>query len=162
MAHKPGTTLLEKSEVATAGIAAMAETGVNTALKVEVDALVASGSTLGYLEGPGLISGFSEVTFEISVTNQFPLVTLVSMIAPSPDWFVAVENVELFINGTFTDNLTVDAIAYDAGSDNGATYDSADEYTDPAAAISRITAAPLGNGTTVDPPAATFTFVKTD
>jgi hypothetical protein len=162
MAHKPGSHLFEEGNQATPGIEAMAEDGINTALQAEVETLVGTGTALGYLAGPGLVTGFSEVTFEITVTAEFPLVTLVSMIAPSPDWFVAVENIELFKNGVFEDNLTADAIAYDSGTDGGDTYQSADEDTDPAANISRITGEPLGNGTTVDPPVAMFAFVRTD
>lgn len=51
-------------------------------------------------------------------------------------------------------------VTYDAGTDSGSNFTSADDDTDPADNISKITDAPLGNGSTVDPPMAMFTFVK--
>ncbi|MBT8185577.1 MAG: spondin domain-containing protein [Eudoraea sp.] len=162
MVHKQGALFFEEGETASDGMEIMAETGGTTELSTEIDAIVNSGMASVNILGEGLISGFSEATFQITVTNDFPMVTLVSMIAPSPDWFIAVENVSLLENGAFVENLTVDAIAYDSGTDDGATYDSPNADTDPAENISEITNAPLGNGTSVDPPVAMFTFFKVD
>jgi len=162
MVHQQGALFFENGELASSGMEIMAETGGTAELSTEIDAIVNAGMASVNILGEGLISGFSEATFEISVTTDFPLVTLVSMIAPSPDWFVAVENVSLFENGAFVENLTVDAIAYDSGTDDGTTFDSPNADTDPAQDISEITDAPLGNGSTVDPPMAMFTFFKVD
>ncbi|MEX0290724.1 MAG: spondin domain-containing protein [Flavobacteriaceae bacterium] len=162
MVHKQGAVFFEEGELASEGVEIMAETGGTDELSSEIDALVSSDMAAETIVGEGLASGFSEATFQITVTDDFPLVTLVSMIAPSPDWFVAVENVNLLDNGVFVDNLTVDATSYDSGTDSGTTFDSANADTDPAENISEITDAPLGNGTAVDPPMAMFTFVKVD
>ena len=162
MVHKQGALFFEDGELASPGMEIMAETGGTTELSSEIDVLVNSGMASVNILGEGLTSGFSEATFQITVTNDFPLVTIVSMIAPSPDWFIAVENVSLFENGAFVENLTVDASAYDSGTDDGINFDSPNADTDPAENISKITAAPLGNGTTVTPPLAMFTFFKVD
>lgn len=162
MVHKQGAQFFEDGTLASPGMEIMAETGGTAELSAEIDIMVNSGMAAANILGEGLTSGFSEATFQISVTDDFPLVTLVSMIAPSPDWFIAVENVSLLENGSFVDNLTVDAIAYDAGTDDGSTFESPDADTDPAENISEITAAPLGNGSTVNPPLAMFTFFKVD
>ncbi len=162
MVHTSGISLFEEGELASDGIEEMAEEGTNAGLNAEVDALVSAGTALSYIDGPGLTSGFSEVTFEITVTKDFPLVSLVSMFGPSPDWFVAAENVNLYINNAFLDELSINAISYDSGTDSGTDYTSPDEDTSPAEGISLITGAPLGNGTSVDPPAAMISFVKLD
>lgn len=162
MVHKQGALFFEDGELASAGMEIMAETGGTTELGAEIDGVINSGMAAENVLGEGLTSGFSEATFQISVTNEFSLVTLVSMIVPSPDWFIAIENVSLFENGAFVENITVDAVAYDAGTDDGTTFDSPDADTDPAENIAIITDAPLGNGSTVAPPLAMFTFFKVD
>ncbi|HMB64840.1 MAG TPA: spondin domain-containing protein, partial [Eudoraea sp.] len=139
MVHKTGTLFFEEDEIASDGMEIMAETGATAELALEIDALVTAGMASSTVIGEGLTTGFSEATFQITVTNDFPLVTLVSMIAPSPDWFVAIENVSMLDNGAFVDDLTVDAISYDAGTDGGPTFTSADDDSDPADNISKIT-----------------------
>ncbi len=162
MVHKVGSAFFEEGELASAGMEVMAETGATGDLSTEIDALVSSGMASSTIIGEGLTTGFSEATFQITVTDDFPLVSLVSTIAPSPDWFIAIENVEFLENGVFVDDLTVNAVSYDSGTDSGATFDSPSADTDPAENITKITEAPLGNGTTVDPPMAMFTFIKVD
>ena len=160
MVHKSGTTFFEVGEKASEGIENMAETGDNSVLSDEINAIVGAGEALSYVAGGSLPNGTTERVFTIDVTEEFSMVTLVSMIAPSPDWFVAIENVALFESGAFLDNLSVDATSYDSGTDTGTTFVSGNADTDPAEDITPITTAPLGNGTTVDPRMAYFTFVK--
>lgn len=160
MVHKEGTTIFEEGELATSGIEDMAEQGNNGDLQDEIDALINSGLALNRVNGGGLSDGTEMVSVTIDVTEEFSLVTLVSMIAPSPDWFVAAENVELFENGEFLENLTFNGISYDSGTDSGSSFSSGNDDTNPAENIFLITGAPLGNGTTVDPPVAIFTFTK--
>ena len=160
MVHKSGTTFFEVGEKASEGIENMAETGDNSVLSDEINAIVGAGEALSYVAGGSLPNGTTERVFTIDVTEEFSMVTLVSMIAPSPDWFVAIENVALFESGAFLDNLSVDATSYDSGTDTGTTFVSGNADTDPAEDITPITTTPLGNGTTVDPRMAYFTFVK--
>jgi hypothetical protein len=162
MVHQQGAVFFEAGELASDGMESMAETGATSELSAEIDAVVSAGMASETIIGEGLSSGFSEATFQITVTNDFPLVTLVSMIAPSPDWFVAAENITLLQGGVFVEDLTVNAVSYDSGTDSGGTFNAANADTDPAENITEITTAPLGNGTNVDPPMAMFTFVKVD
>jgi hypothetical protein len=82
------------------------------------------------------------------------------MIAPSPDWFVAVSNVALVENGKFIEELTVESEAFDSGTDSGVDFNSDNINTDPAEGISKIKLAPLGNSTQVSPSLAEFSFKK--
>ncbi|MGI9553181.1 MAG: spondin domain-containing protein, partial [Aurantibacter sp.] len=160
MVHKQGAVIFEEGELATSGIEDMAELGNNGDLRDEIDALITSGMALNRIDGGGLGGGTEMTSVTINVTEEFSLVTLVSMIAPSPDWFVSAENVDLFDNGAFVENITVNGLSYDSGTDSGSTFNSTNDDTDPAENIFLITDSPLGNGTTVDPPIAIFTFVK--
>ncbi|MEP5340429.1 MAG: T9SS type A sorting domain-containing protein [Algibacter sp.] len=53
--------------------------------------------------------------------TNFPLVTLASMLGPSPDWFIGVESLSMVdVNGLFIPKITYELYPYDAGilSDN--------------------------------------------
>ena len=160
MVHRAGAQLFETDELASKGIEDMAENGVNAALFNEVEALINSEMALNYITGGGLGAGDGQRSFEIEVNSDYPLVTIVSMIAPSPDWFVAIHEVSLYENGDFVDALTIEADSYDAGTDDGVSFTSPNADSNPAGVIRRITTAPLGDGTGVVPSLAIFSFVK--
>lgn len=160
MVHRDGAILFEEGDLASQGIEEMAESGSNGTLESEVGDMISAGMARSYFSGGGLSTGMSERTFEIEVSSEFPLVSVVSMIAPSPDWYVAAENVELFTNSVFVETVMLEGLSYDSGTDSGSTFTSSNDDTDPAENIARIISAPLGNGTTVDPPMVYFTFTK--
>ena len=73
------------------------------------------------------------------VDSKHHLVSLVSMIYPSPDWFVGVSGLELCLgNGSWVDEKILNLYPYDAGTDSGPTYISPDQPTIPKEAIRRI------------------------
>jgi hypothetical protein len=70
---------------------------------------------------------------------QHHLLSLVSKIYPSPDWFVGVSDLELCLeNGQWIENKEINLYPYDAGTDSGATYTAPDQPTLPLEAIRRI------------------------
>ena len=72
---------------------AMAEFGGTSGLIQEIKA---AGTNRGAtISGGGLSPGTSSTSVNFTVTAAHPLVTLVSMIAPSPDWFVGVAGLSL-------------------------------------------------------------------
>lgn len=80
---------------------------------------------------------------EIKVTEEYPLVTLVTMIAPSPDWLVGVDSLNLYEDGAFVNEKTVVLYGYDAGTDSGTTYSSPNDPTDPPVSIFKIEGYPF-------------------
>ena len=70
---------------------------------------------------------------DIEISEDFPLLTLVSMVAPSPDWFIAVNSLNLRndADNGWKDTFTIDVFAYDAGTDDGSNYDSANNANTP-------------------------------
>ena len=69
--------------------------------------------------------------FSLNITKAFPYVSVVAMVAPSPDWFVGISRVKLYQNGEWVPTVTKVAYAWDAGSDNGTTYLSPDKDANP-------------------------------
>ncbi|XP_045137264.1 spondin-1-like isoform X1 [Portunus trituberculatus] len=74
------------------------------------------------------------------VDNRHHLMSLVSMLGPTPDWIVGVSALELCLtNCSWVTHKTLNLYPYDAGTDSGVTYDSASVATLPKGKIRRIT-----------------------
>lgn len=124
-AHGPAADFYEMGQSASAGIESMAETGGTSVLSGEVQTAIDAGDALQEIRGDGIPHSETSTRAEFGVSDAFPLVTLVSMVAPSPDWFVGVDSLNLKdMNGDFYDTLSVDLRVYDAGSDQGVTFTS--------------------------------------
>lgn len=118
--------------LASPGIESMAETGSTSTLRNELsnnDLVI--GSQVG-----SSIFGAGVNAFEVTAFQADDLVSVVTMLAPSPDWFVGVSDVELFVDGTWIDGIDVDLGAYDAGTDSGSGFQSPNAATSPAQPIS--------------------------
>lgn len=150
-------------ETASEGIRLMAEQGQKATLLNEVTPAIANGTAHFELSGGGISPSPGSVTlmFPQSMTRDHPLVTLVSMIAPSPDWFVGVDGLSLIADGQWATNRTVTLYGKDAGTDSGASYSSPDQVTVPRGVVTQFAGFPaLVNGVIV--PFGTFTFTRLD
>ena len=148
--HNDQVTFWETGGLATEGIETMAEFGGTSDLKDEFNAAGANADTL--ITGSGIVSpGAISRTFDVSSTHS--LVTLVTMIAPSPDWFVGVSSLDLRSGSSWIPEIVVDLYAYDAGTDSGVNFIGPDIDTNPQEPIALL-GAPLA-GT---PALGTFTF----
>jgi len=141
--HNVNVVYWDEGGLATPGIEAMAEVGSKFNLTQEVDANIAIGDTDKVISGGGIGLSPGKVEIVLPVNINFSFVTIVSMIAPSPDWFVGVSGLNLLQNGVWIEDLTVDLFVYDAGTDDGASYNSPDADTNPKELISKITAVPF-------------------
>ena len=153
--HDSSVHFWERGELSTAGIQNMAEKGSKSPLDAEIDSAIMTGAAESLLSGDGTSSPGS-VSLDFSIYATHSLVTLVTMVAPSPDWFAGVAGLQLFQNGSWIDT-TVQLYPWDAGTDDGATFASADSPSSPHVPITEITGTPF-NGT---PPVGTFTFTRT-
>ncbi|XP_044007829.1 spondin-1 isoform X11 [Aphidius gifuensis] len=74
------------------------------------------------------------------VDKQHHLMSLVSMIVPSPDWIVGVSGLELCLpNCSWIEHKELNMYPIDVGTDDGITYMSPDALSDPPQLIRRIT-----------------------
>ena len=142
--------------MASEGIKDMAELGATATLENEINEKINNGDGLDFVIGENLNGGVGEITVDILVNKENSSVTLATMIAPSPDWYVGVVHINLFENGEFIDEKIVDGLIYDAGTDSGTSFASNNAETNPKQPISLITNLPLGNGITI----ATVKFSK--
>lgn len=93
------------------------------------------------LSGPAISGSQSEAMLSFTVSPSHPLLTLVSMAAPSPDWFVGVSGPALYQDGVWKDKLTVAVDVYDTGTDSGRTFTSANHVTNPAGLLLPLSSA---------------------
>jgi hypothetical protein len=102
---------------------------------------------------------------DIEVNSEYPLVSFITMIAPSPDWFVGVHDYNLCntTTGKWLDSRTRDLPPYDAGTDSGLNFDSPNQITNPKENIHLLTNNTEGSFKGDKPVNrfGTFTFVKT-
>lgn len=160
--HSDRVVFWEPGEPASAGIKTMAETGGKSPLITEISTAIAADTAEFILNGGGIGTSPGSVRIaSFTIGIEFPLITLVSMIAPSPDWFVGVHDLPLLVDGRWVEELVVELPPYDAGTDSGATYTSSNQATTPAEPISVIETAPFLAGDAV-PPLGTFTFTRLD
>jgi len=137
--HNEQVSFWEPGQIASDGIELMAETGSKSIFLQEIDSAIASGYAATAIDGPGIVSSPGTASVNVDVSIENPLVTLTTMIAPSPDWFVGFHGVRLYENGEFVDSLTIDGFAYDSGTDSGVSYTSGNRDTQPRDIITRTT-----------------------
>lgn len=105
---------------ATIGIESMAESGSTSAISSEITAAQISGYSLGISQGSGIGSGDGDISVEFDVSTNYPLISFVSMVAPSPDWFVGISGFSLLDGeGNWKVHEEISLRVYDAGTDLG-------------------------------------------
>jgi hypothetical protein len=157
--HSEGYHLFREGMTPSAGLERLSEMGNHQPLDGEIQS-AASAGRVGMLVTTGPLKDFGDsVVTTITVDAKHPLVSLVAMIAPSPDWFAGVASVDLRDMGSWAANRTVVLMAYDSGGDDGTTYAAPDRDASPkrpTMIASRKHFAPGGKAM----PVATITFVK--
>jgi len=170
--HDASTSFWELGELATPGIANMAVTGCvdslafpclpnaqfPTTLKQEADLEIASNhAQFLYVFKQGFSSpGVFDVFFDVE--ELFPYLTFVSMIGPSPDWFVGVSGLNLRPGDDWLHSTASNMTIYDAGikSANELVFNPNGPDENPQKPIQVLTAHPLGSS-----PIGSYELTKT-
>ena len=153
--HNDGVTFWRSGERASPGVENVAELGVTSRFESEINASPHAAAVIKQSVERG---GTGSATFSIDVTRDHPLVTLLSMIGPSPDWFVGISGRSL-LDGSdqWVPRLEVDLFPYDAGTEEGTEFSLDNPATDPRGTITSI----RGTGKFSNEPMARLTFVRT-
>lgn len=150
--HNAAVSFWDVDSLATDGIERMAEMGARDSLNAEIVRAIEAGTACAYVLGGNVNpSPGTMVPALLEVDTDFPLVTLVSMVAPSPDWFVGTTGLTLFEQGAWVAQKAVTLYAYDAGTDSGTTYSAPNEDTQPPDPITQIATSPFEVGGNVVP-----------
>jgi len=150
--HNDMVTFWESGGIATRGVERVAELGVTGTFESEVAAEGANAFLVKKSIGG---SPTVTATFDIEVASDRPLFTLLSMIGPSPDWFVGVSGLSLLDDqGQWLSERAVDLFPYDAGTENGDGFSLSNPATNPQGTIMSI----KGTGKFSDEPMAMLAF----
>ena len=130
----------------------------------EIDEQIKSKRAINKFEGRTIRNDETDVVTTVEVTTDYPLVSAVSMIAPSPDWFVGVRDYDLCntTTGKWLDKRERRLPLYDSGTDSAVTFIHTGTPTNPHLPIFLIKKIPEDspkNDTLL--PFGTFTFEKT-
>ena len=156
--HNDSVSFWASGETASPGIEQMAETGGTGLLAREIRAEMPDNA-ISVVTGRGIGSPASTTISEILVTLDHPLITLVTMIAPSPDWFVGVAGQALQNEfGQWVDEMVIVLYPYDSGTDDGTTYGSPNADSSPRQPIQSL----KGVSPFSDEPIGTYTFTRID
>jgi hypothetical protein len=125
--------IYQTGQEASSGVEDMAETGSTGILNQEINMLINSNLAFQKTQG-NLFNSPGTDSAELEFTQDYSYLTFVSMIAPSPDWFVSVTT-NLFNGNDWIDAVELELITYDAGSDSGETFTSQNIDTQPKESI---------------------------
>ena len=151
--HNGSATFWSSGGTASAGVEAVAELGTTGTFKSEVNA--AMPDALAVIEQSVASGGTATATVDIVVTTAHPLVTLLTMIAPSPDWFAGVSGLSLLdAQNVWLAQHQVDLFPYDAGTEEGTEFSLNNAATSPQGTIASI----QGTGKFSNEPIATLAF----
>ena len=133
------------ADIASDGIEEMAETGASSLLQAEINVGINSAGSESRIVGAGS-DATDTIQLEFDISESHPLFSMVTMIAPSPDWFIGVHDLDLRENGLWKNTFTIDLFPYDAGTDEGTSFTDPNADTFPRALIERIVTTPFPNG----------------
>ena len=115
--------------------------------------------------GPQLGPEAVKTGVRVQVTANFSKVSIITMLAPSPDWFIGIDSRDMCNNGTWRESMNVTMLPpWDAGTEDGTAFSTGNVATNPHVNIFEITNDMTGafNGPNPIPSLGEFRFVKTD
>ena len=160
--HSRDTVLWGPDKLATKGLEDVAETGNATNMNLELDAIITTRKALSkFMLSPPSIRG--SISAVLNFSTAYSYVSFASMIAPSPDWFLGIHDVNLFSNKKWVDDVTINIMLYDAGTEDGDVFGYNNPETIPQQNVSFLTpskATVLSNGNTAFSAIGTVRFMK--
>ncbi len=165
--HNNAVSFWQAGGAASIGIERMAELGSTGPLRDIIEDEIVAGPALSVIQGSGGLTATQATTLDFEVNSTHPLVTLVTMVAPSPDWFVGVTGQSLLdAQNQWIDRIEIPLYAYDAGTEDGDGFSLSNPDTDPQGVITQLHGPgvtdqfPFVNPASTQPipPLATLTF----
>ena len=162
MIHNNNSYLFRPGSNATLGVERQAEDGNGIPLLAEIDTLIsqkkaAASSIIFTLPYNADVSTF------IYANSSYSIYSCMSMIAPTPDWFIGLHDFNLLRNGQWISDTTVNMFVYDAGTEDGDVFNQSGASTTPQQPVTLLTAPKatvLANGNATLAPMATIRFTR--
>ncbi|NND75994.1 MAG: hypothetical protein HKN44_13410 [Ilumatobacter sp.] len=117
---------------ASPGIETMAELGRTDTLVPELNAK----PQVGTVQVTGGLFGIGTRVVDVTLTHSDDMISMVTMLAPSPDWFIGFADLDMLGYGGWRQSASFPLNSYDAGTDSGPNFNSNDADTQPSETIS--------------------------
>ncbi|KAF2905119.1 hypothetical protein ILUMI_01056 [Ignelater luminosus] len=138
--HERNFSFWGEGHIATEGFRSLAEWGSVRLMESELKAQAKYLRTIIKAAGLWYPKVNTNTSAIFRVDRRHHLVSLASMLGPTPDWVVGVSGLNLCLkNCTWIENLSIDLYPWDAGTDSGITYMSPNSETKPRERMYRIT-----------------------
>jgi Spondin_N len=162
MVHNATTFMFRPGSLASIGVERVAEDGNSFPLIAEIDSLTALKKAVSnpILFFPGINSSS---TITIYCNSNYPLFSFMSMLAPTPDWFLGIHDFDLRKETGWVTDSTVNVYSYDGGTEQGDVFDQNGLPTLPQQPVTVLTPANamvLANGNSSIAPIGTVRFVR--
>jgi len=126
-------------QLASTGVEDVAEIGSTGALRNEISDLIMAGNADQLIARAGGSGPVETLSMDIEVDSDFALLSVITMIAPSPDWFVGVQGLNLLDgNGNWINHIALDLNNYDAGTEDGIGFSTSNSPSDPRSVIREL------------------------
>jgi len=99
--HNEQVIFWQPGQLASDGVEVVAESGSKSTFLSEIENAVNDGTAKAAIDGSGITLSPGTTSVEFEVTRDYPLVSVLSMLAPSPDWIVGVDRLNLIEDGEF-------------------------------------------------------------
>ena len=130
--HATPGAMFQRGAPASPGIESMAETGALNTLLAELR----SDPSVTFSATGAAVFGTGARVFTFSLDQNADLVSLTTMLAPSPDWFLGFADRDMFVDGAWIETASFPLGNHDAGTDSGSRFLSANSDTQPQGVIS--------------------------
>jgi len=157
--HNADFRIFKDGGTPTDGLEALSERGAHSPLDDEIKAAIGKGTAGALFESGALFSFPGKLKASFTADGAHPFVSVVAMVAPSPDWFTGVSSVPLRSNDKWVDEITLPLWVWDAGTDFGTTHQADDADAQPQQ-NTRLAAGPQFLGPKGLRPVGTVTFTR--
>ena len=137
--HNSSKEYWDTGELASEGMKLMAETGKTSKLIEEINASIEAKTSKKIVKGVRIDSP-SSTSVKFVANKVYSQLTLVTMLAPSPDWFTGIHGYNLLDeSGNWIESKEIPVRVYDSGTDSGVDFGSKNSVTSPPVVISVLT-----------------------
>ena len=162
MVHNSNSWLWKAGSKASLGIKNLAETGGLTQIIQETDSIIYQKNSIEHIAFPPP-SALGSVSSNVYCNSDYSYVSFASMIAPTPDWFIGINSLNLYNSNQWVQDTLLNLYVHDAGTKDGDAFSMTGPATMPQQPIMLQTpsnATVLANGNATLAPIATVRFTK--
>jgi len=132
--HQEPFSLFSLGTLVDEGVRQFVETGSSEVL----DQSSSNRTFLDAILAPPIVQGVGNTSTNVFVDGNHSMISVITKIVPSPDWFIGLDSLNLCQEGRFIQSFNTEAFPLDAGTDNGFTFTSPNWETEPRAEVFQI------------------------